>query len=149
MLEERKSLAERYFRGVYGGQPAVIDELAGEEIVSTYPIFEKLHNTPAIRGRDAMKAFVTHFGSSWADAHFTIHEAIAEEDRVVLMWSFRARWTGREQQNGPSPGQEQSWGGITLFCFDEAGKIVAEIGEESAPGPFQRLAASETANTNT
>jgi hypothetical protein len=35
--------------------------------------------------------------------------------------------------------EEHSWGGITLYRFDEEGKIVAEIGEESAPGPLERV----------
>jgi hypothetical protein len=28
---------------------------------------------------------------------------------------------------------------VTLFRFDQAGKIVAEVGEESEPGPMGRL----------
>ncbi len=28
---------------------------------------------------------------------------------------------------------------LLIVCFDGAGKIVAEIGEESTPGPVERL----------
>jgi hypothetical protein len=140
MEAERKALAERFFRGVYGGNPSVVEDLAGDEIVSSYPIFEKLFNTPAIRGRKAVKDFAIGFSQRWTNTKFIIHEAVAEKDRVVLVWGFQARNVGTGPQGKPPTNQEQSWGGITLFCFDEANKIVAEIGEESAPGPIERLA---------
>jgi hypothetical protein len=59
---------------------------------------------------------------------------------VVLLWSFRARNVDSGPQGGPPTNEEHVWGGITLIRFDGSGKIVAEIGEESAPGPLERLA---------
>ena len=59
---------------------------------------------------------------------------------MVLMWSFRARDAGLGLQGNPPTYQEHRWGGITLFHFDESGRIEAEIGEESTPGPVGRLA---------
>ncbi len=142
---EYKARAERFFQGVYGCDPSVVDDLAGDDIVVSYPIFEKLFNAPAIRGREAVNNFATGFCSRWADAQITFHEAVAEGDRVVLVWSFRARDIGSAQQDVPPTNEEHSWGGITLFRFDGAGKIVAEIGEESEPGPVERLEAGDPA----
>jgi hypothetical protein len=139
MEAEHKALAERFFRGVYGCDPSVVDDLAGDDIVVSYPVFEKLFNTPAIRGREAVKEFAIGFCKRWTDAQIIIHETVAEEDRVILIWSFRARNVGSGQQGKPSTYQEHSWGGITLYRFDEFGKIVAEIGEESEPGPIERI----------
>jgi hypothetical protein len=130
---ERKALAERFFRGVYGCDPSVVQELGGDDIVISYPIFQNLFDTPAIRGREAVEQFATGFCNRWKDAQITIHEAVAERDNVVLVWSFQAR--------NVESGQQAAWGGITLFRFDGTGKIVAEIGEESEPGPVERLAA--------
>ncbi len=127
--------AERFFRGVYGCDAAVVDELASEDIVVSYPIFEQLFNTPSLRGRAAVKKFATGFCSRWEEAQITIHEAVSEGARVVLVWSFLAR--------NAETGQQSSWGGITLFRFDETGRIVAEVGEESEPGPAKRLQAGE------
>lgn len=127
-------VAERYFRGVYGCNPAVVAELASPDIVVTYPIFASLLGKPALRGRDAVTAFAEHFCRKWANSEVVFHEAVSDERRVVLLWSFRARDTEAE------PGQaESAWGGISLFRFDEEGKISAEIGEESTPGPMERL----------
>lgn len=139
MEELRKARVERYIRGVYGGDPSVVDELAGDEIVSSYPIFTELFGAPTVRGREAMKQFVNRFGSRWTQARLSVHEAIEEGDRVVLVWSFRARRRGAGGQGQPPTDKEHRWGGITLFRFNSEGKIVAEIGEESSPGPFARL----------
>jgi len=139
---ERKAIAEHYLRGVYGCDSAVVDDLAGDGVVISYPIFEELFSSHALRGRKAVKEFSDRFCSRWEDARITVHDAVADGDSVFLLWSFSARFVGSEtgQSVDPPPDQVQSWGGITLYRFDEAGKIVEEVGEESAPGPFERLA---------
>lgn len=141
---ERKAQAENFFRGVYGCGPAAVDELAGDDVVLSYPIFVQLFNTSAIRGREAVRGFAERFCNRWKEAQFIFHESLADEDNVVLVWSFRARFVGAESPGGPIPGEEQAWGGISLFQFDSSGKIVAEIGEESAPGPMARVAAGSS-----
>jgi hypothetical protein len=138
---DREARAERFFRGVYGCDPSVVDELAADSVVLSYPIFQDLYGTAAFRGRNAVRSFAEGFCSRWEDARFTFHEAVAEGDHVVLVWSFRARFVGPASPAGPVPGREQSWGGISLFRFDGSGRIAAEIGEESTPGPMARLRA--------
>lgn len=137
---ERKARAERFFRGVYGCDPSVVDELGADNVVVSYPVFAELYDTPALRGREAVRGFAERFCSRWKEARFTFHEGLADGDNVVLVWSFRARFVGPESPGGPAPGGAQGWGGITLYQFDDSGKIAAEIGEESAPGPMARVA---------
>lgn len=139
VVSERKAIAERFFRGVYACDPTVVDDLASDDIVLSYPIFEKLFDVSAIRGRKAVKDFATGFCERWEDARVTVHEAVAEGDLVVLVWSFRARNVGSARPDVEPTNKEHSWGGITLYRFDEDGKIAAEIGEESAPGPLGRV----------
>ena len=138
MEEKYKAIAEEFFRGVYGGDASVVDSLAAEDIVSSYPIFKKLFDSPALRGREAVKKFAIRFGQRWKEAEVTVHEVIKEDNKVVLFWSFRARNVGSETPDDETMNQQHSWGGITLFLFDDIGKIIAEIGEESVPGPFSR-----------
>lgn len=129
--EEQKTIAQKFMKGVYGCDPSVVDELAADSILITYPIFVNIFGSPAIRGRDSVKNFVNHFCSKWKDPQFTFHETIAQENKVVIVWGFKAR--------NVSSNKVQSWGGITLFRFNDDGKITAEIGEESSPGPIERL----------
>lgn len=140
----RKAQAETFVRGVYGCDPTVVDTLAGDDVLISYPIFAELFGTDAFRGREAVRGFAEGFCRRWEDARFTVHESVAEDNNVVLIWSFRARYAGPEAPGGPSPGEERAWGGISLFQFDDSGKIIAEIGEESTPGPMARVAGSAT-----
>jgi ketosteroid isomerase-like protein len=140
---ERVATAEEYFRGIYGGDPGVVDKLASEDIVVSYPILQSVVGTPAIRGRDAVKALVARFGKKWTDPHYEFHETVCEGNRVVLLWSFHARSLADTPPGQAKSDDDYSWGGITLIRFDESGKISAEIGEESNPGPFERVHAAK------
>ena len=138
--DELRARAERFFRGVYGGDSSVIEELASEKVVISYPIFEKLFKKHAIRGRNDVKKFAVRFGSKWTDTKVTIHDALVDGDKVVLLWSFQARFVNADQQD-QAPSELKHWGGISFFRFDEDGNIEQEIGEESEPGPVGRLLA--------
>jgi predicted ester cyclase len=128
--KEHKILAEKFFRGVYSCNPSVVDSLAAENVFISYPIFERLYGTTAIQGREDVKNFVNNFCRHWTEAKFTIHKKIAEGSQVVLVWSFSARNTGSINGNPPS-NKIVSWSGISVFSFNEQGKIVSEVGEES------------------
>ena len=144
MEQTQKTLAMRYFRAVYGGEPLALDELAGDEIIVSYPIFEQLFGTPILRGRAAVAAFAKRFGAKWLEPQITIHESVAEGDRVVLVWSFRARDRDAIQPAESPADREEAWGGITVLQFNSSGQVVKELGEESAPGPFGRLQSGES-----
>lgn len=136
--KERKVLAEEFFRGVYDCNPSLVDSLASDDILISYPIFETLFGTPVLRGREAVRNFASGFCRKWTEAQFTFHEKIAEGNKVALVWSFSARNTGGI--NGEPPSNEIiSWGGISVFSFNDQGKILSEVGEESEPGPFERI----------
>lgn len=112
----------------------MVDELASQDIVVSYPVFETLFGRATLRGRAALEGLVARFCEKWQSPHFEFHEAIVDGNRVVLVWSFGAR------EAGAAPGVgDHSWGGITLLRFDEGGKIAVEIGEESEPGPMAWL----------
>jgi hypothetical protein len=144
LKSERIATAETYLRGVYGSDPTVVDRLAGESITVSYPIFESLFGSPTIRGREAVKLFVVRFGQKWSDSQFEFREAVCDGDEVALLWSFRARNVGSLQPGKPATNQELGWGGITLLRFDQAGKIVSEVGYESEPRPTPLSGGSES-----
>jgi len=137
--QERKAAAQQYFRGVYGCDSSVVDRLCADDIAVSYPVFQKLFNTPVLRGRDAVRHFASGFCSRWTDATVTFHDVIADSNNVVLVWSFQGRNVGSSRSDVPPSGQLERWGGITLIRFNEAGRIEAEVGEESEPGPFERM----------
>lgn len=141
MEDQNTENAVRFFHAVFGGRPSDIDELAGDDVVVTYPIFQRLLSKPTVRGREELIAFATRFSTTWTDARITVEETIAQGNSVVLMWTFTARNTGPGATGDPPSNKEASWGGLSLYRFDEHGKITTEIGEESFPGPAARLQA--------
>jgi len=141
-MSARKTAAERFFRGVYGGNPSVVNEMAAADIIATYPIFQKIFGRSTIRGIEAYRRHAVDFNSHWTDARIEIHRAIAEDKSVVLIWSYGARRADSSDGISGSQSGDCFWGGITLFQFDKTGRVVAEVGEESEPGPFCRLSES-------
>lgn len=133
------AVAKRYFGAIYGCHLSVIDELTSKDVVISYPIFQTLYHTPAIRGREAVKRFAANFCSKWRDAIFTIEDTVEQGDQMAVVWSFQARYVGGPRPGEPPDNQLHCWGGISLLRFDPTGRIVAEIGEESEPGPTARL----------
>jgi len=146
MKYELKELARQFFTGVYEGNPSIVEELAAEDIVATYPIFMRLFNTPTLRGRKAYMDHAINFSRTWKNGKVTIHEFVTEGYKVILLWSFRAQRVSPDQAPGLHSREEHHWGGITLIRFNETGKVVAEIGEESEPGPQARLSAVQFSN---
>ena len=126
------------FESVYEGNISNIENFASDEILISYPIFLKRFNQKALHGIDAYKEFARKFNSNWKDGKVTIHESISEGNKVVLIWSFKAIRINQSNQS-PDAVQEFSWGGISVFRFNDAGKIIEEFGEESNPGPYNRL----------
>lgn len=137
-LSPRKAAAERFFRALYGcgsGAASEIEELAGQDVRVSYPIFQTIFGQQVLHGRVAVQAFAEHFCRKWADPSITVHEAVEEGNRVVLLWGFAAT----DQQADDPAAARTSWGGISFFLFDSSGKILEELGEESTPGPMARL----------
>lgn len=138
-VRDQKARAEEFFGGLYGCRPEVVDKLGSEDVVVSYPIFERIFKKRSIKGREEVKGFAERFCSRWKDAKVTVDQAIEEGNTVVLMWSFTAV-SAVNADGVPPKGTESSWGGISLFRFDKNGKIKLEVGEESTPGPAARLA---------
>lgn len=129
----RALVAERWFRALYACDPELVRELASPDVVVTYPIFAELFEEPALRGKDAVARFAEGFCERWAEPEITVHRSLSGEAAAVLVWSFSARRTG-----AGADGSRSDWGGLSLFLFDAQGRMVAEVGEESAPGPMAR-----------
>jgi len=139
MPNELKSLAKRWMEAVYTGDVSIVDELAAEEVAISYPVFQQIFGTPTLRGNEAVQRFSERFVTRWSEGKITFDEVIEEGNRVALMWTFEARNIGPLGDDKPPTNKIHSWGGITIIRFNDDGKVTAEIGEESGPGPAARL----------
>ena|ERR1700674_3285845 len=81
MTETNKALVRRWFREVWNeGREATIDELFAESGVAY-----GLGDTEAeVRGSAQLKPFVRNLRSSFPDLQISIHDIMAEEDKVMV-----------------------------------------------------------------
>lgn len=59
-------------------------QLPVNNIAVSYALFEKLFNTPTIRGRKVVKGFAAGFCKRWTDTEITIHEFVEEKGRLCI-----------------------------------------------------------------
>lgn len=130
-----EATAQRLFRAVYGCTGESLDSLAAPDIRMSYPIFAERLGSDVLEGRGAVERFSAGFCQRWLNPEVTVHDVVSDSSRVVLVWSFVATPAGDDDSEKSPVG----WGGISVFEVDEVGRIVAEYGEESTPGPFARL----------
>lgn len=100
------------------------DEALAEEVLSPQVVLHGTGGDGELRGIEAVKAFVAGYRRAFPDAHSTVEDQVAEEDRVVTRW--RARGTHRGELGGSPPtGREFAIDGVTVERI-AAGKI-AEV----------------------
>jgi predicted ester cyclase len=88
-LEENKHLVEQIVDRIFVHQEdAAIDELVSEDFVPhTYG--------PMPKGREGLREGMKRAGAGVSEAEFTIHDLIAEGDRVAARLTTSARHTGK------------------------------------------------------
>ena len=129
--EENKALLRRLFEEVWNqGNLAAVDELLAADYV--------LHD-PAqlIRGPDGFKAYVSAFRAAFPDTHATIEDQIAEEDKVAMRFTVRARHRGAFQGLPPT-GKQVLLSGIDIQRIAD-GKVAENWVNLDVLGMLQQL----------
>lgn len=121
---ENKSVVRRYFEQVIdGGKLDVLDEIASPDCIIHRPEAKQ-----AIRGAAAFRQALGKILAVYSEFHTTIHDMIAEDDKVVCRLTHEAvhatDWTSRIGTH-PVAGKPVSWQAIAVFRLDR-GKIAEE-----------------------
>ncbi len=95
MSEENKALARRWIQEMDKKNFAIIEELAAPDSIFYYPGMEPFNRAAE---QDLMKAFY----SAFPDIQHTIHELIAEGDKVVSRVTLRGTHSGDFQGIAPT-----------------------------------------------
>ena len=130
--EQNKAQAHKFMEEVMNkGNVAMIDEL-------TAPNFVDHQAPPGVPpNREGVKGFVMAFRTAFPDLHYTVHDVVAEGDRVVE----RATGTGTmkgEFQGMPPSGKSATWEEIHITRF-ENGKAVEHWGVIDQMGMLAQL----------
>ena len=115
------------------GNLAVVDELASRDFKVYYPILSRTLDC------EGFKSWVAEAHTGFPDLQFTITDAIAEGDKVAIVWTAQGTYK-REIKllNLPPTFKSGAWTGISIYRIVE-GKVVEERGEEDALGLMQQL----------
>jgi predicted ester cyclase len=111
-LEANKGVALRFIEGVFIEQdPNAVDELAADDFVA-----HTFGDQPP--GREPLKEAMKRAGAGVSEAKFEIHDVIAEQDRVAVRLTTRARHTGTFMGLEPS-GNDYSIDEIHIFRIQD------------------------------
>jgi steroid delta-isomerase-like uncharacterized protein len=117
MSEANKALAKRWFEEVWNeGRKETIRELLAAEAVIQ-------EGNDASVGPEGFYPFFDRMQATFSDIHVTIHDAIAEDDKVCIRWSCMVRHTGHGVGIPPT-NKTLHTSGITVLRI-AGGKFVA------------------------
>lgn len=115
-----KAIVSRYMEQVWNnGRLDLIEEFLAEDV------FEHgLPQIPGMNGRDSLKAIISGARTSLPDVQVTLHELIAEGDKVVTRWTMNATHQGK-LMGVPATGKQLTHAGVTIYRLN--GARVVEI----------------------
>src|SRR5579864_9024225 len=117
MFEVNKQLAERWFEEVWNqGRREVIREMLAPDALIQ-------ESGEAVRGPEGFYPFFDRMQTAFSDIYVTIHDAIAEADKVCLRWSCTMRHIGGGFGVAPT-GKSLETTGISIVRIAN-GKLVA------------------------
>ena len=139
-IEANKALVRRFFDEAINGRK--LDVL--DEILAPHFAGDKQEHTDKISTRDDMKRGLTMVLGAFPDYHQTIHDWIAEGDKVMARWTTRGTHLG--VYNGIAPtGKVILEHGIDIFQIAD-GQIVAHWVELDLLGILRQMGFDDPLN---
>ncbi len=127
-----KDIARRFIQVWGQGSLDIIDELGAPSLTVQYPAIPQV-----IRGPAMFKTVMQGFRSAFPDSALRVEEEIAEDDKVVIRWTFSGTHQGK-LMGIPPTGKKVSWTGITIYRIVD-GKVAEERGEEDFLGFLRQI----------
>ncbi len=132
--EQNKKRIERWIEGAWNnGDLAVADEMYTADYVVHDP------GAGPIRGREALKQFVTMFRTAFPDIHVSLEDVIAEGDKLV--WRYTLRGTHKGEFMGIAPTGKPVILTGCLFSRFVGDRVVEDWNHYDALGMMQQLGA--------
>ena len=106
--EENKAVVRRFFEAFEADDQAALTELLAPDLVACS------HGAPDPQGREAHLQGIRMWNAAFGDTHFTIHEQIAEGDKVATRVSMRSVHSRGDFQGLPPTGKEVTSDSVTI-----------------------------------
>jgi steroid delta-isomerase-like uncharacterized protein len=99
------------------GRTEILDEVCAADFVDHDPI-------QGDQDAESVKQRITEYKGAFPDLEFTIEDAFAADDKVVLRWSGQGTFENDFMGQEPTHEKGDPIRGISIDRFDENGKIV-------------------------
>jgi steroid delta-isomerase-like uncharacterized protein len=133
MSADNKAIVRRLYEEVHNKRKL---EVLNELVSPSHAIHGPIYSGPSI-GPEMYKRVVLLFLEAYPDLHWTIEDTIAEQDRVVVCWTFSGTHKG-EFMGIPPTNKNVSVDGITIHHI-AGGKIMDSYVSLDMWGLMQQL----------
>ena len=135
--EENKAIALRAAEELWNQHNVdLVDEFFAADFISHNPVLSAVY--PEV-GTESMKQAITDHFTALPDFHVTVHETLAEGDKLAQRWTVTGTHKG-ELMGIPPSGNQVTFTGFTINRFAD-GKIVEQWWAYDALGMMQQLTA--------
>jgi steroid delta-isomerase-like uncharacterized protein len=113
--ETNKAIVKRYIEEIWNnGRLDLLEEFFAEDVLE-----HNIPRIPGLSGRDSMKAIMAGARETLPDIQLTLHDLIAEGDKVVTRWSYQATHRG-EFMGIPGTGKTLTTTGAAIYRLADA-----------------------------
>jgi steroid delta-isomerase-like uncharacterized protein len=113
--ETNKAIVQRYYDQIWNnGRLDLVEEFIAEDFSE-----DNGPNIPGLNGRDALKVVIGGIRASMPDLQITLHDVVAEGNKVVTRYSFAATHQG-ELMGIPATGNQLAVSGAAIFRLANA-----------------------------
>lgn len=121
--EENKNVVRRFWEDVFGkGELNVADEI----LANDYKLTSADGSTMMLNGRESMKKLIDLMHDALTNMQVTIHDQIAEEDKVVTCWTVTGVYENEIMNMAPT-GKRMVAQGISVSTVSDG--IIEEISQ--------------------
>lgn len=139
---DNKEIVRRYYEEAFNeSRTDLLDELIAEDVVNHDPLSDETLTPEEAGGFEGFRRHVEVAHEAFPDATVTIHDMIAEADRVAARFTFEGTHEGRFA--GIEPTGNRFSGTNMVFYRIEDGKIVERWLETDNVEMLRQLDASE------
>jgi steroid delta-isomerase-like uncharacterized protein len=135
-LENNKKLLRRFMEAINQRRLDLFDELCGENYIWHGEAGPTALNE--VRGRENFKKAVAEFTDAMPDLKVTIHDMVAEGDKVAIRITESGTHTGADFAGVPPTGKRITWDCIGIYRI-ENGRLVEEWFNEDSLSIKQQL----------
>jgi steroid delta-isomerase-like uncharacterized protein len=141
--EENKAIALRAVEELWNQHNVdLVDEFFAADFIGHNPVLSGVY--PEV-GTESMKQAITDHFTAFPDFHVTVHDTLAERDKLAQLWTVTGTHKG-EFMGIPPSGNQVTFAGITISRFAD-GKIVEQWWCYDALGMMQQITPPSVSET--